>query len=219
MTHIVPIPPHSPAGWPDTADPHPAGPLVRSVHCAMLAVDIAAFGGRDPATQQYLHASLYRIVPEACEAAGLPWNTCHHEDRGDGILLIAPAGLSPELLDPAAVYLSAGIRRHNELANADAKIQLRMALHAGYIRRGPEGVSGRDLIHLFRLLDAPELKARLAAGHADFALIASDDLYNDVIRHGPSLIPPATYQQVKISNKETHTSAWIWLPVATPSTS
>jgi hypothetical protein len=114
----------------------------------MLAVDIASFGSRDPNAQRYLHDSLYQIVEDACENAGLPWSACHHEDRGDGILFIAPPIISAELLDPLAAHLHAALRRHNRHTSTSAKI-LRMAIHAGYIT---------------------------------------------------------------VSNKETRTSAWIWLP-------
>jgi class 3 adenylate cyclase len=217
---MIPIQPYSATAWQDPADLVPPGPsspdLTRPVHCAMLAVDIAAFSGRDPETQRHLHAGLYQIVRGACDAAGMPWRICHHEDRGDGILLVAPAGVSPELLDSVAAHLRAGLRLHNKLASAGARIRLRVALHAGYVRRGHDGVQGRDVIHLFRLLDAPQLKARLAAGRDELAVIVSDDLYNDVIRHGPSLIDPSRYQRVTIRTKETCTPAWIWLPGALP---
>lgn len=220
MAPMISIQPHPAATWHEPADlplADSATPYgLRPVHCAMLAVDIAGFSSRDPGTQQHLHAGLYRIVQDACNTAGVPWRICHHEDRGDGILVIAPAGVSPELLDSIAAHLCAGVRRYNKLANPGAKIRLRMALHAGYVRRDDEGVSGPDVIHLFRLLDAPQLKARLAASHANFALIISDHLYNEVIQHAPSLIEPATYQHIAINNKETHTSAWIWLPSTSP---
>jgi hypothetical protein len=184
--------------------------LTRPLHCGMLAVDIAAFSGRDPDTQQHLRGNLYQILEDACEAAGLPWRICHHEDRGDGILLIAPPAVSAELLDPVAVHLRAGLRRYNRLTGSAARMQLRMAIHAGYVRYDRDGASGRDLIHLFRLLDAQEARNRLATSHAEFVLITSDYLYEEVIRHGPSLIEPAAYQHVTIANKETIAPAWIW---------
>jgi len=217
------IPQQSAAMWHDPATDPPAGffppRVTRPVHCAMLAVDIASFGSRDPGTQRHLRGSLYRIVEDACGAAGLPWPICHHEDRGDGILLIAPPDVSAELLDPAAAHLRAGLRRHNDLTSNTAKIQLRMAIHAGYIRGDRDGFSGRDLIHLFRLIDAPQFKTHLAVSRAEFVLITSDYLYNEVLRHGTGLLEPATYQHITVTIKETHAPAWVWRPDAVPSRS
>lgn len=208
----------SPTVWSDAPDTVPAGtsPLRSGgpVHCPMLALDIASFSSRDAGTQQHLRDGLYRIAAAACDAAGLPWHTCYHEDRGDGILGIAAPVVSAELLDPIAAYVCAGLRRYNRLTSTPARIRLRMAIHAGYVRYDRDGVSGDDLIHLFRLLDARRFKDRLAASHDDFALIASDYLYSEIIQHGPGLIEPAEYQSVAIMNKETQTRAWIWLPNA-----
>jgi hypothetical protein len=189
----------------------------RPVHCPMLALDIVAFSSRDASTQQYLRDGLYRIAKDACDAAGLPWRTCYHEDRGDGILGIAPSGISAELLDPVAAYVHAGLRRYNKLTSPAARIQLRMAIHAGYVRHDHDGVSGDDLIHLFRLLSADQFKTQLATSHTEFALITSDYLYKEIIQHGPGLIEPAAYQHITVTNKETHTDAWIWLPNTQPS--
>lgn len=182
------------------------------MHCPMLALDIADFSRRDDSTQQHLRDGLYRITEDACDAAGLLWHTCYHEDRGDGIIGIAPPAVSAELLDAVAAHVWAGLRRHNKHTSMPARIRLRMAIHAGYVRYDRDGVSGHHLIHLFRLLDAHELKNQLAASQADFALITSDYLYKEIIQHGPGLIEPTAYQRVAITNKETHADAWTWIP-------
>lgn len=190
----------------------------RSVHCAMFAVDVVAFGShRDIDTQRYVRACLYQIVGDACHAAGLPLNSCHHEDRGDGILVVAPAFVSAELLDAVAAHTHAELRRHNKQVATTARIQLRMAVHAGYVRHDQWGVMGRDVVHLFRLLNAAQFKVRFAAGDAEFALISSSYLYKEVIQEGPGLIEPGAYQPLTLINKETHATAWTWLPRSTPS--
>jgi hypothetical protein len=178
----------------------------------MLAVDITAFGSRDPGTQQHLRDGLYSIVERACDAAGLPWPGCHHEDRGDGILVIAPPDISAEILDPAAAYVRAELRHHNERASATSQIQLRMAAHAGYVRGDRDGVSGDDLIHLFRLLEAQKFKDRFAGGHTEFGLITSGFLYDRVLRYAPVLLDRGGYRRITVKSKETRTAAWVWLP-------
>jgi class 3 adenylate cyclase len=216
---MIPASPRYATTWHDPADVVPDGlpphRPTRPVHCAMFAVDIVGFSGRDDDTQQQLRAGLYGIVADACEDATLSWTVCHREDRGDAVLVIAPPVISAELLDPVAAHMWAGLRSHNKHASDIARIQLRMAVHAGYVRRDRDGASGHDLNLLFRLLEAERFKARRAECGAEFAVIASDYLYDEVIRHGRSLLEPA-YQPITVTNKETHARAWVWLPGGAP---
>ncbi|GAA4617364.1 hypothetical protein GCM10023195_77510 [Actinoallomurus liliacearum] len=188
-----------------------------SQHCAMLAVDIAAFGTRqDDDVQQHLRHALYRIIEHACQNAGLPPAICHREDRGDGILLITPPCISPEtLIDSLASHIKAGIARHNKVANATGRLRLRMAVHAGPVRFDPNGASGQALIHLFRLLEAPAFKNAFDTTRSSFAIAVSHRLYEDVVRHGPGLIDPTTYRPITITLKETQAPAWICLSPST----
>ena len=41
---------------------------------------------------------MYEAVRCAFGAAGIPWDNCYHEDRGDGLLVLVPAEVSKELL-------------------------------------------------------------------------------------------------------------------------
>ena len=68
----------------------PAPLLTSGQVCAMLAVDIAGFtcADRDSEICLYLRRSLYQILQDAFQGSGLPWAECHHEDRGDGVLVI-----------------------------------------------------------------------------------------------------------------------------------
>lgn len=179
----------------------------------MLATDIAAFGSRrDDDVQQHLRETHYRIIDNASRNVGLPEEICHREDRGDGILMIAPPCVSAELLlDPFVSHVRAGVRRHNRLASAPARIQLKMAVHAGQVHFDAHGVSGQALIHLFRLLEAREVKKAVDTTGATFALTASQRLYEDVVRHQPGLIDASVYQPITIALKETRAPAWIWL--------
>lgn len=180
---------------------------------AMLALDITAFGARtDPDLQRYLREALYRITENACHVAGVPPAICHSEDRGDGILLIAPPCISAEtLLDPLSSHLRAGVRRHNKIASTEAAIRLRAAVHAGQVSIDPKGASGPALIHLFRLLEAPQVKRAFTTAGAEFALVTSQHLYDDVIRHAPGLIDPAVYRRITVELKETNAAGWISL--------
>lgn len=192
---------------PETSSP-------RTLHRGMFAVDIASFGlRRDPDIQRYLRSSIHRIVRESCQAAGLRWDACHHEDRGDGLFVIAEpdAGIDV-LLEPLVVRLLAGVRRHNKLAGGEARIQLRVAVHAGYLHLDEHGVTGVALNHLFRLLDAGALKYRLAEAGTDFALIVSHHLFEEVVSYSVGVIEPSAFTCVPVMVKETHGRGWVWPP-------
>ncbi|WP_433476207.1 hypothetical protein ACQPZP_03665 [Spirillospora sp. CA-142024] len=180
----------------------------------MFAVDIASFGARrDPDVQRHLRSSVHRIVREACRAAGVSWDACHWEDRGDGLFVIAGAEAGIDiLLEPLVVQLLAGVRRHNKLANREAQIQLRVAVHAGYLHLDEHGATGVALNHLFRLLGAAPLKYRLAEMSGDFALIVSHHLYEEVVAYSVGVIEPSAFTCVPVRVKETHDRGWVWSP-------
>jgi hypothetical protein len=187
----------------------------RSLQCSIAAFDVVAFGDRrrDDDVQVHVRTELYRILREAFDRSAVAWHGCHHEDRGDGVLVIVPPLVSVELLiDPLIDRVRAGLRRHNKLSSEAAQIRLRMALHAGHVRFDEHGVAGHALIHVFRMLEAPTFKTAFAASGSELGLIASDRLYEEVIRHGPGLIDPGVYEPVHVSVKETRTQAWVHFP-------
>ncbi len=184
-------------------------------YCPMLAVDIKAFNDpeRGEDVQRFLRAAMYDLLAGAFEGSCLQWAACHREDRGDGVLIVAPPG-SPgtALIDPLVDHLRAGLRRHNKLCSDLAAIRLRMAVHAGQVQFDQNGVSGYAVTHLFRMLEAASFKRTFAASDADFALVASAALYEDVISQGPGLIDPDMYAPINIRCKETRARAWLYLP-------
>jgi hypothetical protein len=211
--------PSSPAS-PSSASSPPApheqhGLTARSQHCLIFAVDIAEFGhrSRDDEIQLAVRAAMYRLLDESFNASGVPLSGCLHEDRGDGVIIIIPARIpTVTLIDPLLDRLREGLRMHNRLASDPAKIRLRAALHTGEVHRDEHGLAGTALNHLCRLLDAPPLKQALGDSTADLAFIASDDVYEAVIRHSPGLVDPANYLAVAVEVKETRAQAWIHLP-------
>jgi hypothetical protein len=182
------------------------------MHCGMITIDIAAFSGRDPDVQVFLRESVYRMSKEACAASDIAWDKCHVEDRGDGLLLIAPPDVSVKtLLDPLIARIRSALRAHNKTANAAAELRLRVAVHAGYVRYDAHGATGPHVIHLFRLVDAPSVKSEFASHGGDCVLVVSDYLYQEVVATGPGLIDPDAFKPVVVALKETHCLAWIWL--------
>jgi hypothetical protein len=210
--HAAPSPRPSPTSWKspnETMTPYPMNTTVSTI----AAVDICGFGTRrDAATQLHLRRELYSLVEQACAMTGVSWPSCHREDRGDGALFVLPAGtVVDHLLDPFAHHLTAVLRRYNRMAGPTTRMKLRLAVHAGHVHRDEHGVAGPDVIHLFRLLEAPAFKRFAADIVSDLAVIVSDRLYSDVTGNG-GLTDAGAYTPLRITSKETRTRAWTWTP-------
>lgn len=191
---------------------------VPATHHGMAAFDICAFGRRSAALHPYLRDAMYRIVTDCLAEIGTPLDACDDEDRGDGIMVIAPPETSVELLlSPLPVQLRLALRQYNRHATREAQLRLRMAVNAGYLRRDRKGFTGDALIRLFRLLDAAEFKAALTAHGGELGLITSDDVHRQLIHDSPGLVDAAAFKPIEIANKETTGPAWIWLPPAASS--
>ncbi|MFI0487013.1 hypothetical protein [Actinomadura sp. 9N215] len=194
------------ASWPDD--------LPESMYTTVVAVDVVGFGDpqRTNDAQRVLRAQLYHALEAAFAMTLLPWRQCYSEDRGDGVMIIGPPAIPSYLFtDPLAHHLTAVLRRCNQLAGLRTHMRLRMAVHHGLVQRDAHGVSGRALTLLYRLLEAPMFKQKLAETRADLGLIVSDQLYADVISQG-GLIDTAAYQAVACILKETSAQGWVWFP-------
>ncbi|WP_147312160.1 hypothetical protein [Thermomonospora umbrina] len=187
-----------------------AAPVVRPI----FGVDIAGFGhpDRDDEVQVAVRRVLYQVLREAWEGAGLSWADALREDRGDGVLLIAsPAEPPGTLIDPLLELIRLRLNRHNRLSSPAAQIRLRAALHLGPVHRDQHGVTGTAVTHMFRLLNAPQLRTALEEPDTDLAFIASQQVFDHIIRtHGS--MGPESYLPVECRVKETLAPAWITIP-------
>lgn len=170
-----------------------------SLHTTLAAVDMSSFGApcRDDLAQLHARHHMYGLLVESFEMTRLPWRACHREDRGDGVLIVAPPEVpAGDFLDPLAHHLTAVLRRHNRLAGDAARLRLRLAVHIGLVHRDAHGVAGQALVHVFRLLEAPAFKRAFADADAQLGLIVSDQLYAQACAAG-GLIDPAAYSSVR----------------------
>ena len=183
--------------------------------CTLFAVDIAGFTGphRDDDIRLYLHEELYRILEKAFDGSGISWNCCFHEDRGDGVLVVVPPGITcMGIIDPLPERLRGLIRRHNHVSCEAAGIQLRAAAHIGPVDHDGHGFISSDINLLFRLLDAHPLKRALTGSGAELALIISDYVYRNVVCRYPSLVSPDVFKSVRFQVKYTRAAAWTYVP-------
>ncbi|MFD1049628.1 hypothetical protein ACFQ1S_30925, partial [Kibdelosporangium lantanae] len=179
-----------------------------------MVVDVEGFGAkwRNNRHQVAIRAGLYRALRDAFEKADIDWSGIRHEDRGDGVLILAPPDLPKSLfaeLLPGA--LVEALRDHNSRHPDEEHIRLRLALNAGDVTEDENGVSGTAVNLTFRLLETPQLKSALAESAGLLAVISSAYFYDDVMRHSPP-VDLATFRRVHVEVKETVTEAWICRP-------
>ncbi|HEV3289197.1 MAG TPA: AAA family ATPase [Streptosporangiaceae bacterium] len=183
-----------------------------AVHRTIVVVDVEGFGDqrRTNPHQLAVRAGLYRVMRDAFGRAGVPWEECRREDRGDGVFVLVPAevpkGLLTESLPSALVT---ALRAHNDAHPGPERIRLRMALHAGEVYYDEHGVTAAAVNLAFRLLDASALKAALASSPGVLAVIASSWFYEEVVRHSGAA---SGYRPAAVAVKETTTTGWICLP-------
>ena len=182
------------------------------MHRTIVAVDVEGFGNRIDPQQVAVREGLYRILRQASHAATIPWADCHHEDRGDSVLILAPPEVARSMfIESLPDQLIEGLREHNSTHPTEEQIRLRMALHAGEVHYDDHGVVGASINLAWRLLDAEPLKSALAGSPGVLALITSDWFFNEVVRHSSAAHPNA-YRRVRVRVKETDTVGWVHLP-------
>jgi hypothetical protein len=108
------------------------------------------------------------------------------------------------------------LRQHNRSLIPGAKVRLRVALHQGLVHLdSANGFAGEAVVVVCRLLDALPLKRALAAfTGAAIAVIASESVFRDVVRHQYDGLRPDRFRQVEVSlpAKGFRQSAWIYVP-------
>jgi hypothetical protein len=193
----------------------PSGGWTPNGLCSLFVCDVASFG--DPARtdldRHKVRTALYDALRRSFDDDGIPLRDCYREDRGDGALVaVPPSADTTVLLTSLTDRLRAEIRQHNDVSAVPAQMQLRLAVHTGVVRSDGEGLVGTAVNHAFRILEADQLRRVLRWTGADLALIASERVYEDVIRHGLGLADPGEYQRIDVRVKETTTPAWIRVP-------
>lgn len=180
--------------------------------CAMLATDIACFSSsrRDDETRMYLRQAYYEALSFALNGSGIPLEACHHEDRGDGTLVIFPPDIPAcALIGSFPALLRSGIRRYNHVSRERAEMQLRAAMHVGPVYSDRYGVSSADIIYLCRMLDARPLRNVLKGTSVELALAISEYLHNNMVLRNPSLAGRAQYTPFKSRVKCASIKGWL----------
>src|ERR1700716_2359666 len=157
-------------------------PYLEGQHTSMVLVDVEKFGHptRTAPDQLQVRRGMYGALEMAFEGAGIPWERCKIDDRGDGVMILVPAEVSKNrLVTPLPELLVAAIEDHNAERRPQATIRLRVALHAGEVHRDERGQTSDSLIFAFRLLDSAEARTALASSPGVLVMIVSEWFYQN----------------------------------------
>ena len=170
--------------------------------------------------KEELRELVYRLVMEALSIVGIDDHYYDpFTDRGDGVLvLVRPADEFPKplLLSCLIPALTSMLAAHNSgipLAEQPRVLRLRAVIHAGEVHYDGKGFFGEDLDVAFRLLDAPRFKAQLRTATTPLALVASDYIYQSIIRHGYAGIDDGEFfPLVTVNVGDQRRKGWVHLP-------
>lgn len=195
---------------------HCAGGAGPAVHRTILCLDVEGYGRRTNGDQLAVRAGLYRALRRALDESGVPAASCYCEDRGDGAMILIRPDVPKELL--AGLFparLAALLERHNGGAPPDARIRVRVAVHAGEIHHDDHGVAGTAINKAFRLLAADPLRDALSASPGVLALITSGWFFEEVVRQNPAC-RAAAFHSAQVAVKELRERAWVRPPDSWP---
>ncbi|MGY3516479.1 hypothetical protein ACVMYR_09220 [Micromonospora sp. PTRAS2] len=182
----------------------------------VLTVDVERYSGRDNVLQWRVQQALPRIMQQAQEELGLCPDGWLVQPSGDGQLAILPQGTSERtVVTRLAPTVDRLLREHNHGLAPEARIRLRIGVHEGLVHLdGGNGFPGEAVVTVCRLVDSPQLKAALRRfPDAQVALIVSDRLYQDVVRHYGDLRPEHFLRvTASLPEKSFDAVAWIHLP-------
>jgi tetratricopeptide (TPR) repeat protein len=182
---------------------------------SILAVDIESFGMRSRTNpiRLRLRRRLLRTCISVLHKAGVGDGRYTVADTGDGYLFfIEPQAQKSKLLDAVITRLGKVLEAGNRDRPVAERMRLRVAFHAGDVLSDPEHMHGNPTIVACRLLDSAPLRATLRATAAPFAMIVSDMIYEDIVKHGYGQIDPDAFHAVAVREKEARVLAWVHVP-------
>lgn len=187
--------------------------LPPAVHRTIVVVDVEGFtdSGRLGVDHLAVRGGMYDVLNTAFTDSAIDFDSCEHEDRGDGVLVLVPPTVSKSVIaDRLPDRLVAALRRYNSTRVPTSRFRLRVAMHSGDIRRDGAGWAGQPVIDTFRIIDADAVKTALRESDRMIALIVSDHFYTDVIQGDPGTVPES-YTHVQAVTKNFSKPAWLRL--------
>jgi CRP-like cAMP-binding protein len=185
-------------------------------NCTVLLTDVVGFGAlhRTDHDRRIIRREGLEMMQESL---GPLWEACISQDRGDGLLIVAPAQIpTVRIIERVNRELPDRLRLHNRTYSESARIHLRISAHVGPVVGDDLGVTGETIIRAARLVEAPVLKETMAHTGTGLGIIVSEFVYEIAIEHIGNFIDAAEYTKVDVSNKEFRGSAWVRLVNVSP---
>lgn len=175
----------------------------------VVTTDVQRSSSRNNDGQRRMRRALEECVRAGAAALGVDRGSFEVVDRGDGVQVVMPEAVTlVDVLDTFVEAVAKALRMHNAAASDAYRVDLRAAVHVGYVDRVGGEWSGTPLVHAARLVDAPEVKRSLEeAGDSCLAVVVSDAVKH-VVDEGYCRIGPAGYRHVEVVVKETSCDAW-----------
>ncbi|MEU1516573.1 hypothetical protein ABZ490_31275 [Streptomyces sp. NPDC005811] len=176
-----------------------------------MSVDVRGSGGLSHGAKLRMRRDVYELADRSFRAVGIGSALMHREDRGDGFIAALDARVPPaHLIGPWLAEVHQGLRPLNE--ERSRPLGLRVALHVGPVEEDDNGLAGEAMDLVCRLADAAVTRAVLERSGRDLVCVASERLYQDVIRHGGRFIEPSAYRSAPLTLKEGPALAWFHVP-------
>lgn len=153
-------------------------------HHSIVSVDIAGSSAAGRYVGHRLRAvdSLRRVVEHAFLEAGIDLSHCDFRDRGDGYQILVDGTIPKERLARKFVSeLVDGVLEHNESANEQSSLRIRVVLHYGEVTPVETTEVSKAMEHATRIQDARHVKDRLRESGAVLALVVSEDFYTSTV--------------------------------------
>jgi hypothetical protein len=186
----------------------------------ILALDIEGSTQRTNPVRGELRDDVYQIVDDAFDEVGIDYRNCDRIiDRGDGLMVLLrltddfPKPFLLSRLMPALARLL--VTRNNGISPTEETriMRLRAVVHTGDVHFDRKGPYGEDLDLACRLLDAPRFKAYLKTALEPLAVVASDTIYQSIIRHGYDGLNGKEFGQlVNVTVGQQRRKGWVQLP-------
>jgi hypothetical protein len=180
-----------------------------------LVVDVEGYSVHPNPVQHTLQSRLSDVLRAVLSSAGVPARRTDRQDRGDGQLLVLPAGVDEARVVPGLVR--GLVERLDEDGTAAARqgappLRLRGALTQGVVQMAATGYVGRAVVAASRLVDAAEVRDELRrTPQAVLCLAVADDLYQDVVVHGYGGLTAAGFRAVRVQVPAKRFDALAWV--------
>jgi hypothetical protein len=159
------------------------------VQRTVIGVDVEGSTDRNNVQRARIREAMYEVLEESLVASGITEE--HREpllDRGDGaVVFMRPVDVLPKplLVNTFVPALRDALRTQ--------EFRLRVAMHFGDVHYDSRGPFGEDIDLMVRLLDSPELKARLKKSAEPLILGVTERFYRSVVKHGYDGIEAETF--------------------------